>query len=118
MHKKGLINSYWKDAHVARVVGMMHNDAVGEDKMSQRTMVARAPLFRRQLSDRLEAIATDQHAQMRANTFTRCLRVGKELADRSGVQSLDVVEFDERIDDQLPVRLTQHCILPEEMLVG
>jgi hypothetical protein len=42
------------------------------------------------------------------------LRIGKVLPNRRGMQALDVIEFDEGVDDQLPVGLAQYCVLAKE----
>src|SRR3954453_3260108 len=59
MYEKRPIDRGRENCHVTYVVGVMHDDAVGEDEVDQRGMVSRTPLLRRQLPYRLEAIAAN-----------------------------------------------------------
>ena len=117
MHEQCLVSGVGVHAQVADVIGVIDEDAVGKNVMNQRRVPLWAPGFGRKGADLPCDIASGQESQMAAYGVAHRYCVGKKGAERSRMQTPDVIDLEERVDDQLPIGGASNRVLTIEAMM-
>src|SRR5215470_7977149 len=117
VHEQCLVSGVGVHAQVADVVGVIDEDAVRKNEMHQRRVPLWAPGLRRKGADLPCRIASGQKSQMAAYGLGHRYCVGKKAAERSRMQTPDVIDLEECVDDQLPIGGASNRVLTIEAMM-
>src|SRR5215471_19881573 len=117
VHEQRLFSGVGVHAQVADVIGVIDKDAVRKNEMHQRRVPLWAPGLGRKGADLRCGITSGQEAQMAAYGVAHRYCVGEKGAERSRMQTPDVVNLEESVDDQLPIGGASNRVLTIETMM-
>src|SRR5215472_4352542 len=117
VHEQCLVSGVGVNAEVADVIGVIDEDAVRKNEMHQRRVPLWAPGLGRKGADLPRGIASGQESQMAAYGVAHRYCVGEKEAERSRMQTPDVIDLEECVDDQLPIGGASNRVLTIEAMM-
>src|SRR5262252_11023022 len=117
VHEQCLLSGVGVDAQVADVVGVIDEDAVRKNEMHQRRVPLWAPGRGRKGADLPRGITSGQESQMAAYGVAHRYCVGEKRAERSRMQTPDVIDLEKGVDDQLPIGGASNRVLTIEAMM-
>src|SRR5215469_3615365 len=117
VHEQCLVSGIGVHAQVADVIGVIDKDAVRKNEMYQRRMPLWAPGLWRKGADLPCGITSGQESQMAAYGVAHRYCVGEKGTERSRMQTPDVVNLEESVDDQLPIGGASNRVLTIETMM-
>src|SRR6516164_8777994 len=117
VHEQCLVSGVGVHAQVADVIGVINEDAVRKNEMHQRRVSLWAPGLGRKGSDLRCGVASGQEPQMAAYGVAHRYCVGEKAAECSRMQTPDVIDLEESVDDQLPIGSASNRVLTIEAVM-